>query len=416
MDRIIKKKKWTPKRVIMISFIVLFFGFVGYHLAFMDYSSSLRIEEEKITISQVKQGVFQEYIPVIGTILPAKIVFLDAIEGGIVEELFVEEGEFLKKGDKILKLANTNLLLDIMYREAQFFEQINNLRNTRLDMERNRLNLVSQILEINNNLSKQEKLYTRYKFLFENELISKEEYENIKREYEYLREKKEIVIETHEKDSLFRENQIIQLESSVSYMEKNLNLAKKKLENLELKSPIDGQLTSLNAEIGESKSGGEKIGQVDVLDQFKVQVSIDEHYISRIFTGLEGEFDFANENFRIKVKKIYPEVIDGKFLVDMVFSQGIPQNIRRGQTLHIRLELGDLSEATLLARGGFYNHTGGQWVFVLDESGKTATKKSIKLGRQNPEFYEVLEGLETGEKVITSSYDLFGNAEKLVLQ
>ena len=416
MDRKIEKKKWPPKKIISVFIAGLFVFIVIYSFIFGDTSSKLNIETEKITIATVTKGDFQEFIPVTGTVIPIKTIYLDAIEGGRVEMIFLEAGSFVNEGDKILKLGNTNLLLDIMYREAQLFEQSNNLRNTRLSMEQNRLNLQRELAELNYQILRLKRIYNRNKELVKKNLISQHEFEQSLDEYEYFLKRKELTIETQKQDSIFREVQIEQLVASLERMQANLKIVKQKQDNLVLKAPITGQLTSLNAEIGESKSPGVRLGQIDVLEGFKVRAAIDEHYIVRIEIGRYGTFDFANNTYRLIVKKIYPEVREGRFEVDMMFDTETPQGIRRGQTLHVRLELGDLSEAVLLPRGGFYQKTGGQWVYVVNKSESFATKKSIKLGRQNPQVFEVLEGLKPGERVITSSYDSYGDIDKLILK
>jgi HlyD family secretion protein len=416
MDRKIEKKKWPPKKIaIYATSTVVVFLFI-YTLIFGDSSSKLNVQTERLTISTVSVGPFQEFIPVTGSIVPIKTVYLDAIEGGRVETKFIEEGALVSTGDEILKLDNTNLHLDIMYREAELFQQINNLRNTRLEMEKTRLSLKGQLVELEYEIAQQNRLFDRSKEMYNKNLISKQEFEQVRDRYYYLLESKKLTLESHKQDSVFREVQISQLEASVRRMQANLEIVKTKLENLIIKAPITGQLTSLNAEIGESKSPGERLGQIDVLDSFKVRVDVDEFYIARIEIGKTGSFDFAGETYQVEIRKIYPEVQNGRFAVDMYFSKEVPQGIRRGQTLHIRLALGDLSEATLLARGGFYQKTGGQWVYVLDKSDDFAIKRDIKIGRQNPQYFEVLDGLKPGEKVITSSYETFGDNEKLVLK
>jgi HlyD family secretion protein len=416
MDRIIPKKKWTAKRIAVIGGSTAFVLFILISILFGDHSSKLNIKTERITISTVSRGPFQEFIPVTGTVIPIKTVYLDAMEGGRVEMLFLEAGADVEEGDQILKLENSDLLLNILYREADLAEQSNYLRNTRLDMERNRLSLQSQLVELNFQIKKQKRIYEQCQVLIQKELISQEEYEEAKDEYEYLIQKRALTLETHEKDSLFRRNQIRSLESSLERMQGSLDLVKKNMENLTVRAPISGQLTSLIPEVGESIARGERIGQIDVLDGFKVRAEIDEHYIARIQLGRRGEFDFTGKTYHLILRKIYPEVKDGRFEVDMEFEGELPEAIRRGQTLHIRLELGDLSEAILLDRGGFYQSTGGQWVYVLNPSTDFAEKRSIKLGRQNPQVFEVLDGLKPGEKVITSSYDNYGDNDKLILK
>ena len=416
MDRSIEKKKWPPKKIATAAGAGLLICFVLYSFMFGDNSSTLNVEAEKITISEVRRGPFQEFIPVTGTVLPIKTIYLDAIEGGRVEKRFIEAGTFVKEGDVILQLANTNLLLDIMYREAQFFEQSNNLRNTRLSMEQNSLNLRRELTEIDYQIQRLQRTHERAVELVKKNLISQQEYEIARNDYEYYLKRKELALQSFKQDSLFRVAQIESLESSLARMQANLGVVKQKLESLYLKAPATGQLTSLNAEIGESKNAGERVGQLDILDGFKVRAGIDEHYLARINLGQTGEFDFAGKTYKLAAKKVFPEIRDGRFDVDLEFDGEEPEGIRRGQTLHIRFELGDLSEAVLLNRGGFYQKTGGQWVYVLSSSRGFATKRAIRLGRQNPQVFEVLEGLETGEQVITSSYDSFGDIDKLVLK
>ena len=416
MDRKIEKKNWPLKRIIIYSISGLFAFLVFYNLLFGDKSSKYNVDSEKITVSTVAKGPFQEFIPVTGNVIPIKTVYLDAIEGGRVEKKFLEAGSMVNVGDEILLLGNTNLMMDIMFREAEFYEQSNNLRNTRLAMEQNRLALKSQMIQLDYEIQRLKRDDDRGQEMLSSNLISKQEYERITDEYTFNIKRRDLALESYKQDSLFRKIQIQQLEASISRMENNLKLVKTKLENLTIKAPVSGQLTSLNAEIGESKSRGERLGQVDVLDGFKVRAGIDEHYLSRINIGLDGQFDFAGKTYKLVTKKIYPEIRQGRFDIDLVFEGEEPQGIRRGQTLHIRLALGDLEEAILLARGGFYQKTGGQWVYLIDENGSFAEKHRIRLGRQNPQMFEVLEGLEPGQKVVTSSYDSFGDNEKLILE
>jgi len=415
MDRMIEKKKWSLRKIITYSLSGLFAMIIIYNLLFGDTSSKLNVETKKITISTVSKGPFKEYIPITGNIIPIKTVYLDAVEGGRVEKIFLEAGTMVEQGDEILQLENTNLLMDIMFREAELFEHSNNLRNTRLAMEQNRLNLKSELINLDFQKKMLERDFKRKEELLKENLISLLEFEECQDQYDYNLKKRQLAIESYNQDSLFRETQIQQLEASLSRMQKNLALVKTKLENLTIRAPISGQLTSLNAEIGESKSRGERLGQVDVLEGFKVRAAVDEYHLPRIERGLEGEFDFAGRTHKIIVDKIYPEIRDGRFNIDLIFGDSEPEGLRRGLTSHIRLELGNLNEAILLPRGGFYQKTGGQWVYVLDKSSDFASKRDIRLGMQNPQMFEVLEGLEPGEKVITSSYDGFGDNDILVL-
>ncbi|MBN1327518.1 MAG: efflux RND transporter periplasmic adaptor subunit [Candidatus Cloacimonetes bacterium] len=416
MDRIIEKKKWTPKKIIWISSGALFVIVILYSLIFGDHSSKFNVRQERITIAEVTEDFFQDYISVTGTVTPIRTVFLDAMEGGKVEEILLEEGTMIESGQIILRLSNTNLHLNIMNREAELAEQINNLRNTRLLMEQNMLNLKQQILELDYLVLQQQKTYLNNESLFEKKYISEEEFNDSKEHFEYLLKRKELVIESQKQDSLFRKVQIEQLEDSVDRMQENLKLVRQKLENLNVRAPISGELASVNAEIGQAINAGERLGQINDLTSFKIQAEIDEHYISRIKRNLFGEFEFVGETYQVQLKKIYTVVRNGRFSVDLEFVDEVPQNIRTGQTFRVKLELGNPKEALLVPKGGFYQTTGGQWIFVVNESGDYAVKRDIRLGSMNPRFYEVLEGLAAGEKVIVSSYENFGQADKLILK
>ena len=414
MDRKIKKKVWTAKRIAVTSAAGLFVIVVLYNILFGDHSAKLNVQTERLTISTVHRGEFQEFIPITGTVVPDRTVYLDAIEGGVVDTVFLEAGVYVERGDPILKLANTNLVMDIMYREAELVQQSNNLRNTRLAMEQNSLALRAQILELDYQIKSQKRMLDNYEHLSERGWTASQELEEARDHYEYLVADRDLTIQRHHQDSVYREEQLRQLQASLERMELNLEIVKQNLDNLTIKAPVSGLLTSLNAEVGESKGRGERLGQIDIEDAFKLRAAVDEHYISRVSYGQQAEFTFAERTYPLVVRKVYPEVINGRFEVDMEFDGGIPEELRRGQTFRVRLELGDLSEALLLARGGFFQKTGGRWVFVVD--GDMARKRDIQLGQQNPLFYEILEGLQEGERVITSSYDNFGDVDRLVLK
>jgi len=416
MDRIIEKKKWPLKKILWVSAAGVFILLILYYIIFADKSSKLRVQEERLTIAPVEMGYFQDYITNTGTVEPIRTVYIDALEGGQVEEILIEEGAMVKEGDIILRLSNTNLHLSIMNREASLAEQINNLRNTRLLMEQNKLDLKSQLIEINYAIIQAKREYEQVQELYKQNFRSKDEYQNAKEYYEYLVTKKDLLIESQKQDSLFRDVQISQLEESVLRMEDNLNLVRQKLESLDVRAPVNGQLTSLNADIGESKGAGQRLGQINVLDSYKINAQIDEHYISRVLRGLIGEFEYSNKTYKLEVTKIYPEVRNGQFSIDMEFIDALPQNMRIGQTFRIKLELGAPKESLLIPRGGFYQSTGGQWIFVVDESGNTAYKRDIRLNRYNPKYYEVIEGVEEGEQVIVSSYETFGDVDVLILK
>ncbi|MBT3251755.1 MAG: efflux RND transporter periplasmic adaptor subunit [Candidatus Marinimicrobia bacterium] len=417
MDRKIEKKKWPPKKIAILAITILGVAFIFKAIIFGDRSSRLNVQTERLIISDVIEKEFQEFIPVTGTVIPIKTIYLDAIEGGRIDTVYLEAGNIVKRGEPILKLANTNLMMDIMYREAELFQQSNNLRNTRLAMEQNRLNLKASLLDLNYQIKQRKLNYDTDKKLLDKNpnLIAGQAFERTKDEYEYYLNLLDITMESNRQDSIFRLVQIEQLESSLTRMEENLNFVKKNLENLVLTAPVSGQLTSLYAEIGESKSRGQRLGQIDILDGFKIRVSIDEYHISRININQSGEFTLGGITYFAEIKKIYPEVSNGRFEVDMMFTGDEPEGIRRGQTVHVRLELGDLEKAILIPRGGFFQKTGGQWIYVVDNTGEIASKREIRLGRQNPDVFEVLEGLSPGEQVITSSYDSYGDIDKLIL-
>lgn len=419
MDRKIEKKKWTPKKVAFLMAAGLFVGFSIYGFWKDSGVARLNVETAKLTISRVERGPFLEFIPVRGAVLPGQTIYLDALEGGQVEEIHVEEGSMVHKGDAILKLANADLQLQVMSREEPLEEQLDRLGNARLEMAQKLLKSRQSLMDIDFQLQQKRRRYEKYSSLSEKDLVAvmpRADFEQLKDEYEYRVRLKEITLETHRQDSLLAQMQIEQLAGTIERMQRNFEIVRQRLEALILRAPISGQLTMLNAEIGESKSRGERLGQVDVLDRFKVRAAIDEFYIARIQKGQRGEFDLSGETYGLVIVKVYPQVRDGRFEIDLEFDGNPPQGIRRGQTLQIRLELGDLEEALLLARGGFYQKTGGNWVYVLDGKEERAVKRPVKIGRQNPRFFEVIEGLEAGEKVITSSYDNFGEMDVLVLK
>ena len=328
----------------------------------------------------------------------------------------MEAGTMVKVGDPIIELVNTNLLLDIMWRDAEFVGQSNALRQTRLNMEQYRQSLKQQMNQIENELAKQKTTYDRTQALYKDQLVSELDYEKIKLDYEYQVRNRNIVVETQKKELEYRDEQLRSLEDQIRRMEVNLQATKRKLDDLIIRAPIAGQLSLLDAEIGTFKAPGANIGQIDVLDAYSVRAQIDEHYITRVEAGKAGSFDLAGKTYGLKVRRVFPAVQDNRFEVDLDFVGAAPPDLRRGQTLHIKLELGDVAEALLLARGGFWDTTGGNWVYMLDGSGKVALKHAIRLGRYNPEVYEVLEGLQPGDRVITSSYESFGDMERLVLK
>jgi HlyD family secretion protein len=390
---------------------------VLYNLIFAEHSSKLNVDSKRVTIGSVQQGVFQEFIAIDGAVEPLKTFYMDITEGGRVEKIYTDDGRMVEAGDTILRLSNTTLQIDFMTREAQLFDLMNERQNSEISMKQDQIRQLNELAEIEYNLALAERTYTRNKMLFAEGAISKEEFEASKDQYDYLRKRKSLGDRSVKQDAQLMDKRLRQLDESIRRMGANINMARNTLNNLYVTAPISGQLSTLKAQVGESKGAGENIGQVDDMSGYKVRASIDEHYISRIYSGLEGSFDFNGQNYKLKVAKVFPEVQAGTFQVDMEFAEGsTPEGIRRGQTLQIRLNLNDGGQALLLPRGGFYQSTGGSWVFVVDKSGAYATKRSVKLGRQNPKFYEVLDGLQPGEQVVLSSYESYGNIDRLELK
>lgn len=416
MDRVLKKKKWTAKRIGMIAFSVLFLSFVIYTFLLADNRSKLNVDTEKLTVSTVDYGTFQEYIPVTGTVMPSKTYYIDVVEGGIVKSIKTESGAMVEKGDIIMELSNSNLELNVLDRQTSLYEQLSLTATTRLSLDQNDLDQQRQLAEINYQLQLFEPQVKRLKNLYEKELVSKRELEEVEEQYTYNVKRKKILSESYKKDSLSRAIQLRQLNQREQMMLKSLDGVNGILDNLIVKAPMNGLLTMIpDLEIGQSISQGESIGQVDVVGSYKARVRIDELYLPRIDTGQIGTFQFDNGTYTLKITKIYPNITEGRFEVDMEFVSDQPEGIKRGQSLRIRLELSKSQEALLLSMGGFYQDTGGNWVYVLQDNGNKAVKRDIRLGRKNNENFEVLEGLKPGEKVITSSYEHFGDNEVLLL-
>ncbi|POY38638.1 efflux transporter periplasmic adaptor subunit [Solitalea longa] len=413
MDRIIEKKKWTAKKIATIAGVAAITGLIGFSYFSISGKSRLNVKNEQIIIGEVKTGAFQEFIPINGVVQPVTTIYLDAVEGGRIEQKFVEDGAIVKAGQPILKLANTDLELDLVNRETAVYDLITNMQNTHNLADQNSIRQLNQMADVDNAFAEAERKYKMNKTLYDQKVVSYQEFKASENEYNYQVRRKKLTIETLKKDTVATNQQLVQMKQSLVRMQSALALMRQKAEDLTVKSPVDGQLTSLDAEIGQSKNKGERLGQIDVLSGFKVRADIDEHYISRVFTGLGGDFQIGNENYKLKVKKVYSQVSNGRFQVDMEFVGSVPKGIRRGQTLQIRLALGDETQALLLPKGGFYQQTGGNWVFKVSADGKTAYKVDVQLGRQNPDYYEVLGGLKTGDKVVTSSYENYGEIQEL---
>jgi HlyD family secretion protein len=416
MDRIIEKKKGLKMKHVYIAGGVIIFGFLIYQVLFASHESVFRAEKDKLTISTVEDGLFNDYITVIGQVEPISTIYLDVEEGGKVEEIYIEEGEMVKKGDVILQLRNADLNATIMNSESQLSYHANELRNTQIQIEQQRIENKQQKLQVDLKVVQAKRKFKQYEKLVNEDLIAKEDYLQAKEDYELSLKEQELTYQKMVQDSIFRSNQKTSMDESLENTRLSLKMAKEQLENLNVKAPVDGQLGLLDAEIGQSISRGQRLGLIHILTDFKINARIDEHYIDRVRRELPATFERGGTNYELTVKKVYPEVREGQFEIDMVFDHEKPENIRTGQTYHIKLELGESGKAILLPRGGFFQSTGGQWVFVLDSDGTKAVKRSIRIGKQNPQYYEVLEGLQAGEKVITSGYELFGNNDKLVLK
>lgn len=415
MDRVIKQKKWTAKKIglyfVAPLMALLFLGW----LVSSTGGSRLKVQKERLTIGTVEAGMFQETIPITGRVMPLTTFFIDAIEGGQVKEVYLEGGEMVKKGDLILKLTNPSLELNYMNLTTNMLEQADQLRNTRITMENTGLNLKDQLIQIDYRIRDLGEQHKRNEQLYKDSVISRQVYETTKFDYEYQVNRRRLMLERIERDSVLRDQQLGQVETSLSLVSRNLDAIQRNLDNLIIRAPISGQLSSVRVEVGETVRQGDNLGQIDILDGYKVRANIDEHYISRIERDLKGSFTFAREDHMLEIRKVYPEVTNGSFEVDMTFVNQEPEDIKRGQNLQIRLALSDETEAILIPRGGFYQTTGGNYIYVLTDDGSKAYKRDIRIGRQSDRHYEVLEGLEPGERVITSNYEVFNNAEELIL-
>ncbi|HET9487806.1 MAG TPA: HlyD family efflux transporter periplasmic adaptor subunit, partial [Chryseosolibacter sp.] len=413
MDKKIKKKTWTIKRIASYLGIAVFTVFVGYQFIFADRRSKLKIDCEKITISEVNRGVFQEFIPQTGTVEPSRTVYLDAVEGGTIKRVVAESGAILKKGDVILELSNLNRELDVLSREASLNESITRQRDTRLAITRNDLEQRQMLALIDNQLQILEPQYFRQKQLYDKKLISKQEFEKTEADYRYNVERRRITYEVYKNDSLDRIRQLRELNFSERKMTQSLEGVGKILDNLVIRAPIDGQLSHPPLDPGQNVNIGQRLGWIDVIGSYKLRVPIDELYLPRISEGLRAETSFNNKDYLLEITYVYPGVTNGRFEVDMNFIGEAPKGIRRGQSMRLRIQLSQSSEELLLPVGGFYKDTGGNWVYIVE--GDRAVKREIKLGRKNTENFEVLEGLKPGDKVITSSYENFGDNEVLLL-
>lgn len=419
MDKVIEKKKgiaaaFTKKSVkwwALGAFVILVVV-----LLLTGRRSVLRVDGSTILTGTARQGEFNDYIRVSGQVQPMTTVQLSPTEGGNVQRIVVEEGSHVNEGDVIVVLGNENLDMQILNSEAELAEKENILRNTMISMEQQKLSVRQEKLSLQIEVRRARRAYEQNKALYEEKLIAKEEYLKASEDYELAKDKLELVTDRERQDSLYRSVQIAQMHESLENMRLNMNMIRRRKENLSVKAPISGELGLLDVELGQSVAAGAKIGQINNLDSYKIEAQIDEHYIDRVAPGLEATFERQSEKYSSVIRKVYPEVRDGKFKADFRFEGQQPENIRTGQTYYLNLQLGQSAEAMLIPRGSFYQNTGGKWVYVLNADGTKATKRSVRIGRQNPQYYEVLEGLAPGDKVIISSYDALGDKDELLLK
>lgn len=416
MDSIIEKKRGLKKRHIPYLAGGFFLLSAICWLIFGEHTMRLNVEEKKLDICAVTRAEFNDYIRINGQVQPFHIIHLSALEGGMVIEKCVEEGAMVREGAVIVRLRNPMLNLNILDSEAQLAEKQNFLRNTQVEMERERLNLKKENLQLDMDVQRKRRKYEQYRQLYAENLVSREDYLQSKEDYEFADTQRLLVIERQCQDSIYRGIQIAQMEESLHNIRRNLELIRKRVNNLNVTAPADGQLGLLDVEIGQSVNSGERLGQINVLSDYKVEALIDEHYIDRVKAGLEAKFERQDKSFTLRVRKVYPEVRDKQFKTDFVFEGERPNNMRTGQTYYVHLQLGEPSQAVLIPKGSFYQTTGGQWIYVVSPDGKRAVRRSIVIGRQNPKFYEVLSGLEPGERVIVSGYDRFGESQELSLR
>jgi len=416
MDRALPKKKWNSKRIATLAGIVAIVALIFSSYYFTSGNSKLNVDAERITISEVTEGPFREFIPVNGMVMPITTIYLDASEGGRVEEKFVEDGAIMKKGDPIMRLSNTDLELNLISQETNVLNLLTQSQISQTSAQQASIANRNELASVENGLKEAKRIYDLNKHLYEKKAIGRQEYEKSLNEYNYQLERMKLTRENVQQDSIRNSRALSDSRETYERTRTALELMRRKVGDLIVRAPVDGQLTAFDAEIGQKKNPGDRFGQLDVLSGFKVKADIDEHYISRIYPDLDGEFSLSGKTYKLKVKKVYTQVENGRFQVDMTFDGDAPKGIRRGQTLNIRLALSDETKAILLPRGGFYQQTGGNWVFKLTADGKTAYRADVQLGRQNPDYYEVIQGLEPGEKVVTSSYETYDKVQELVVK
>lgn len=413
-----KKKGWRAvfrKKNLPYLLTILLVVFVTW-LFMKDDSSALRVNPATLTISNVEEGDFNDYVSLNGTVQPVTSMQLSPLETGVVERIVVEEGAMVKAGDVIIEMSNKQLSMQILQSEADLAEKQNILRNTLISMEQERLSLRQEMLQLEFEVNRKQRSYELNEELYREQLVAKEEYLQSKEDYELALSRYALVQERQKQDSLYRTVQVEQLNENLRSMQLNMQLIRERVDNLNVKAPIDGEIGSLIVLLGQTIQQGSAIGQINDLSSYKVTAMVDEHYIDRVVTGLDGSFMRQDNSYNIQLRKVYPEVRDGKFRVDFAFVGNFPDNIRSGQTYNINLQLGQPVEAVYIPRGAFFQKTSGRWIYVVDADGEKAYRREIRIGRQNPRYYEVLGGLSKGERVITSSYDNFGDKDVLILE
>jgi len=416
VDRKIERKGWSKKKMYTVFGLLALVLLIAGSVYFTSGGSKLNVEAERITISEVKKGTFQEFIPVPGIVLPQTTIYLDAVEGGRVEEKFVEDGAMVKKGQPILRLSNTDLELSLVNQQTSVYNLLTQMQIAKNAAQQNTTQKLNQKTDVESAYKEAKRVYDLNKYLYEQKAIGLQEFKQAENNFNYQMERLNLTDRILRQDESSNAQQVTQAQQSYKGSQNALNVMRKKVGDLVVRAPVDGQLTSLDAEIGQSKNKGERLGQIDIISGYKVRVDIDEHYISRVFIGLMGEASIANKTYKLRISKVYTQVNNGRFQVDMQFEAAVPEGIRRGQTLQIRLALSDETQALLLNKGGFFQQTGGSWVYKLSSDGQTAYKVDVQLGRQNPDYYEVVSGLQPGDKVVTSSYENYTNMNELVIK
>jgi HlyD family secretion protein len=416
VDRKIEKSTWNTKRILTIAGIAVIVLLIAGAIYSTSGKSKLDVDVERLTISTITKGPFQENIPVNGVVMPLTTIFLDATDGGRVEQKYVEDGAILRKGDPIVRLSNTDLELALASQETSVYGQQIQMQISHNAAQQNTISKLQSMADVESTYKDAERVYQLDKDLYSKKAIGLQEYQIAKNTYDYQLQKRKLTKQILQQDTALVRQQDSQSKEQIAQMKSALDMMQQKVNALTVRSPVDGQLTAFDSEIGQDKVKGEHLGQLDVQSGFKVRVGVEEHYLARVFTGLKGDFQFADKTYHLVIKKVFTQVVAGQFNVDMGFVGEVPKGIRKGQTLQVRLFLSDETTALLLPKGGFYQQTGGNWIFKVSEDGKTAYKTDIQINRQSPDYYELTSGLQVGDKVITSSYETYGDNQVLVLK